>query len=441
MKHSIGLLVLAYFRFWSRLQLTKNPRAVIIGITGSAGKTSTRLAIVKVLEGRGVVKHSAHANSESGIPLNILGLHPRDYSLWSWFLLVLRAPLQLLLNWEHFDYYVVEMGIDAPVPPKNMDYLLSIVRPHLAVVTGIGLVHAAAFDSLVPDKDPRRRAAKLKQAIAKEKMKLARAIPRQGTVILNLDAPEIRALTPSLKARVIGYGARRAPLLIKTARVSRQGFAAEYVFAGETCRVETSAILPLHYSGTFAAALGVAKALGIPLRSAAAALSTYTVPAGRLRTFAGIRGTHLLDSSYNASPGSMREALALIKTVGRQAPKVAIVGDMRELGVASKHAHQELAALLMQSVDEVYLFGPETRTFTYPRLERAGFPVRHFETMAALTRYAKAHLPSGSWVLIKGSQNTILLERAVAALLADKRDQARLCRRGAYWDQIRAATP
>ena len=146
MKKILSTLILNYFRFLARLQLKKNPRATIIGITGSAGKTSTRLAIVHILKTRGIVKHTTHANSESGIPLNILGLHPTSYTYFDWFRLIILAPFKLLSNWEHFAYYVVEMGIDSPDSPKNMAYLLSILRPHVGVVLNASLTHADSFD-------------------------------------------------------------------------------------------------------------------------------------------------------------------------------------------------------------------------------------------------------------------------------------------------------
>ena len=94
----------------------------------------------------------------------------------------------------------------------------------------------------------------------------------------------------------------------------------------------------------------------------------------------------------------------------------------------------------MANCDICYLFGTSTLTYTYPRLQTAKFPVYHFTEMKSLTTHLKQNLPPKSWVLIKGSQNTILLERAVEALLANPSDRKRLARRGHYWDTIRAHT-
>lgn len=131
-------------RFWARLQLKKTAPDVI-GITGSAGKTSCRNAVKVILQEKYKVKVSYKANSESGIPLNILGIKPCDYSTIDWLRMVILAPIKLLTNWQVFEKYVVEMGIDSPTPPKNMEYLLTIVRPRTGIFLNALPVHTAFF--------------------------------------------------------------------------------------------------------------------------------------------------------------------------------------------------------------------------------------------------------------------------------------------------------
>ena len=116
----LQLAVLYYLRFWARLKLNII-RPDIIGITGSAGKTSCVQAIVAILGDSFRVKVSEKANSESGIPLNILGLTPNDYSVVDWLRLIFLAPIKALTNWEKYDIYLVELGIDSPRVPKNME--------------------------------------------------------------------------------------------------------------------------------------------------------------------------------------------------------------------------------------------------------------------------------------------------------------------------------
>lgn len=441
MKSIFSIFILAYFRLLARLQLKKNPRAVIVGVTGSAGKTSTRLAIGRILRTRGRVKTSAHANSESGIPLNILGLRPHDYSLLDWLRLAVMAPFMLLFNWEHYDYYVVEMGIDSPRPPKNMAYLLSLIRPHLGVVLNAGLVHAAGFDYLVKDRDSKRRATKLRQYVAREKMFLAQGIAKGGVAIINLDQPEFKRYRSRVVARQLTFGqSAGADLRLAKVTTGRTGFTLQLRYQSQDYTLHLADPFPQHFGYSLAAAVGVGVALGIPVRESLAALEGYRAPAGRLRLFAGQAGVAIVDSSYNSSPDTCLDSLRFFHQLAGHRHKLAVIGDMRELGGSTKLAHKQLAEWLINCVDEAILFGPATFAYTLPVLESHHFPAHHFTRMSDLTSYLRTHLPDHGWVIVKGSQNGILLERAVEGILQSPADAKLLCRRGPYWDKIRSQT-
>ncbi|MFH2085413.1 MAG: Mur ligase family protein [bacterium] len=441
MKKYLSHLLLHYFRFLARLQLQKNPQAIIIGVTGSAGKTSTRLALVHILCTRGQVKHSKHANSESGIPLNILGLTPTSYSLLDWLRLIILSPVKLLTNQEKFDYYVVEMGVDSPDAPKNMTYLLSIVRPHVAVVLNAGLVHTAAFDHLVKDTSPGRRASKLIKVIAKEKMQLARSVEAGGVTIINIDQKELVQEKKNVTARQITIGqSGKADLQILRSHLDSRGSTFRFRYQGHVYTLSLPDVYPEPFAYNFAAAIAASAGLGIPPSHSIPALAKYRAPAGRLQIFPGQNDSTIIDSSYNASPLTMLESLKLLKKLAGTKKKIAVIGDMRELGVSTKQVHKELADWLMEFSNEAILFGPLTGKYTLPVLLSHKFPVHHFTHMSDLTKYLRSRLSLHSHILIKGSQNTILLERAVAAILKNPSDLTHLCRRGPHWDKIRRAT-
>jgi UDP-N-acetylmuramoyl-tripeptide--D-alanyl-D-alanine ligase len=431
MKKIISNLILRYFRFFARLQLKKNPQAIIIGITGSAGKTSTRLALVKILRTHGIVKHSSHANSESGIPLNILGLRPSSYSFFDWLRLITLAPIKLLTNQEKFKYYVVEMGIDSPDSPKNMGFLLSIVRPHVAVILNAGLAHAKNFDHLIKDTSPLKREEKLVNVIAKEKMQLAKGISSTGVTVINIDQKQFVKEKRDVVARVLTFGkSDKADLcILPNFRFKYQEITHKLVLPDK---------FPDSYMYNFAAAIAAAAAIGIPPTISIPSLSEYRAPAGRLRIFKGLFDSTILDSSYNASPTGMLESLKLLKSMSGTRKKIAVIGDMRELGLSGKNVHKELANWLMQYCDEAILFGDLTGQYTLPVLDSKKFPVHHFAQMADLTKYLRGIVRPKSHILVKGSQNNIFLERAVEAILTSKDDVPQLCRRGPYWDKIRA---
>jgi UDP-N-acetylmuramoyl-tripeptide--D-alanyl-D-alanine ligase len=137
----------------------------------------------------------------------------------------------------------------------------------------------------------------------------------------------------------------------------------------------------------------------------------------------------------------MLEALTLLKHHARRKKKIAVLGDMRELGSMTKIAHKNLADWLMQYADEAILFGHYTREFTFPILKSKQYPAHHFATMSELNACLRSHIAKDSYVLVKGSQNQLFMERAVEAILANPKDVSSLCRRGARWDKLRRKTP
>jgi len=433
-KKYLAKFILNYFRYFARIQLKKNSKAVIIGITGSSGKTSTRLAVSHILKQRGRVKTSSHANSQSGISLNILGLTPKTYSFFDWLRLIILAPIRAWKLDEKFDYYVVEMGVDGPDSPNNMAYLLSILKPHIGVVLNVGLSHAQNFDYLVKDQNPTRRQQKILHLIAKEKMQLVKSLPLTGVAIYNIDSKELKMASHDIEARHFTFGKS------KSAKLQIAGNN-KFIYQGTTYALALPDVFPPSYAHTFAAAISVACSLGISPRISVAALSTFRSPAGRMRILSGINNSILLDSSYNASPHAMQDSLILLKKVAGTKKKIAVIGDMNELGTTTKILHKELAISLLEYSDEVLLYGKLTKLYVLPYLQSHNHKVFHFDRMQDLIAHLQKNLKQNTHVLFKGSQNGIFLERAVAACLSDKKDIKLLCRRGPFWDQLRRVSP
>ena len=435
-------LFLLYLRELAKLQLLK-VRPTVIGITGSAGKTSMRNAITAVLKDSSRVKVSDKANSESGIPLNILGLTPKDYSFFDWMRLALLAPLKLLTNWEAYDYYVVEMGIDSPHPPKNMGYLLTIVKPTIAVFLNALPVHSQYFDALLPKriKDPRQRAQRIADLIAKEKGKLIGSLPKSGTAILNLDDRRVAAFAKQTEARVVSFATHTpADLTARDIRISLSGFSVKVQEGSQTRVLNLPLLLDPHYAQTLVGALAIGRACGLSLNGSIHSLvKNFSLPPGRMTVLSGIKETTILDSSYNASTATMLSALDLLKEVatGR---KMAVLGDMRELGEISRVEHEKVAEAAARIADLIVTVGPLMRRFAVPKLRSLGFPRRNLASFVN-THVAAEALPEmvakGDTILVKGSQNTIFLEIVVRKLLRDRKDEKRLCRQTPFWNKKR----
>ena len=435
-------LILNTLRTLAHFQLKKNPRAIIIGITGSSGKTSTRLAVVKVLQTLGVVKHSIHANSESGLSLNILGVKLRGYRPWHWLLALLHAFYNLLFFFEKYDYYVAEMGIDSPLPPKNMDYLLSILRPDISIILGASTVHSAGFDNLVQDTNYNRRKAKILSLIAAEKMKLATNLPASATTIINLDSKPLKPYLKKINAKLITYGSDPHSILrITKPQLNNHGFSMSFKYQDQNATLMLVDPFSLEYGSTFAAAIALGLPQGMTLETAVRSLSTYRAPAGRMRLFNTQNQTHLIDSSYNASPSTMLSAIQTLITLSRNHKKIMVLGDMRELGSLTRRLHQDIATAIVPSAAIVILYGPAMQQYVAPYLKRLGLRVYSPQTMADLIKNLQSELSPGAWILVKGSQNQQFLERAVEAILEKKEDAKYLARRGSYWDSLRAKTP
>ncbi len=388
MKKNLSLIFLYYLRFFARLQLSKikflNPKLITVGITGSAGKSSTLLAAEAALKPELRVKTNYGGNSESGLPINILGLKNPNFSLLSWLKIALLAPIKLLTNWQSYDVYLFEMGIDSPRSPKNMDYLLSIVKPKIGVFLNVTPVHLENFSSL--------------DEIAIEKAKLVNST---STAIINSTDPLVKKYTHNRKT-----------IFIKSQKIDIPNY-----------------FLPDIYNISIGAAISIAKTLGINQKTAIENLkNNFHLPPSRSTILRGINNSTLIDSSYNSSPLATIEMLNFLNTF--KSPKIAVLGDMRELGSASDLSHQNLYQHAVKSADTIISIGPLCSRYF-------GLKAKKFMYWWQAADYLKNNLPENSTILVKGSQNTIFLEEVVKELLKSPKDVHKICRQSPYWLKIK----
>jgi UDP-N-acetylmuramoyl-tripeptide--D-alanyl-D-alanine ligase len=394
MKQKISLLFLKYLRFFARLQLAKinliNPKLIIVGITGSAGKTSTLLAAEAALKPNFRVKTNYGGNSESGIPLNILGFKNPDFSLFSWLIVALLTPFKLLTNWKIYDVYLVEMGIDSAQSPKNMSYLLSIVKPDIGVFLNVTPVHLENFSSL--------------DQIAEEKAKL-------------INNTQIAIINKS-DALVKKYSKNKHTISIKPVKIDIPNF-----------------VLPSIYDISLGAALAIANYFKINNSSSINNIkNNFHLPPGRSSVLKGINNSTIIDSSYNSSPLSATEMLNFLASY--PSPKITLLGDMRELGAVSKISHQNLYKTALNSADTIISIGPLTSRFF-------GSKAKKFMYWWQASDYLKNNLPQNATILVKGSQNTIFLEELIKELIPTNKlkhylSNDLICRQSKYWLKTKA---
>ncbi len=443
MKKKLVLFVLWYLRFFAKAQIRKiNP--LIIGVGGASGKTSLANFLYIIFNKKYKVKRGRGKNSETGIPLDILRINIKAYSNSDWLRALLLAPTKLLTDWEKYDVYIAEMGIDSPLEPKNMSYLLKIIRPKIGVLTNISLEHSVYFDPLVENDDLRKREENILKLTAEQESLLIKSIEKDGTAVLNIDDVNILKAKPEINANIITVSRKNksADFYIENVKNFVDEFIVQFVFNNKKYTLKIPNPLPIHFAYSFILSIAVANAYQISVEESIKALQNdFFLPPGRMSVFKGIKNTVIIDSSYNnATLSPILDLLSFIKEIGKQRRRIGIIGDMRELGTMSKALHEEVANKILETLDIAILIGPLSLEYIAPVLKRKSFNYYSFQHFTSSKKAILEIIKPKDMILVKGSQNTLFLERVVEMLLENRKDVAKLCRRGQHWDKIREKT-
>jgi len=396
-------------------------RPKIVMVTGSVGKTSTKDAVAAVLGTRFFVRASEKSfNSEFGVPFTILGVSNPWNNPFAW-LSILKNAFALLFLPNHYpNLLVLEVGADKK---GDLARMLRIVTPDAVVITRLPdiPVHVEAYAS--------------PEEVREEEFSPALALAAAAPLIVPADDPSVIERALRIPTRVISYGTsedalvRMSDVAFLEAEGNVVGMTAEVSMGEEraTCAVRGSVgrtqMFPV------AAAVATAHAFQIPLGEAVAALEGYEPPPGRGRLFAGKNGSIIIDDSYNASPVAVEEALATLKAFPGAKRRIAVLGDMLELGRYSVLEHERIGTLAGASADVIAAVGIRSRAFATAsgRTETI-----RFDSSASAASALAEEVRSGDVVLVKGSQS-VRTERIVRALLANSEDAVRLVRQEKKW--------
>ncbi len=438
MKKLLVSPILFYIKFWAKIALSIH-KPTTVGIAGSVGKSSARNAMFAILADRAKTR-KVSGNSETGVPLGILGIDITDYSLFEWARILVIAPFKIFST-IGYKYLVVEMGIDDPSPPKNMDYLLSIIRPDVSIDLNATATHTQQFEKLL-NKKPEgiSNIEFLIQKIAEEDLKIiTQAKPLLG--IYNGDDLHISKIMGNYHGRAHSFGDNSPNISYKKYVVNQAGTTFEFTIDGKNIEIKiTNQALPIVYREVFAAVLLCAKELKIDLHQASDSLNNkFSLPKGRSTIFTGKNKTLIIDSSYNSSAESVLTFLDLLSELCQKEERtpVLIMGDMRELGHEAEIEHKRVAKKINQTVKLLYCVGPLTQKFILPNIDPE-IESHWYETSKRAAEKLLENLPDKSIILVKGSQNKIYLEEAVKLLLADPKDIKRLCRQSSYWMRVKS---
>lgn len=445
MRKLIFNLVIFYLRVFAVWKL-KRIKPLIIGVTGSIGKSSCVYLLNTILSTKFKTKATFHGNSETGLPLEILGLRKllENNSPLDWLKILLATPLASLFSQDSFDVLIAEMGVDEPFEPKNMSYLLKIIQPRIGVLLSIAPVHTEQFMAVVDLKkgDLERQ---LLEKIAQEKGLLVTTLDKTGTAIINIDSPYIRKLIPQIKAEVATVGeTASSDFRLIDHRLSLSGSTFMVKVNDRTYQTKIRHLLLFREFGiTMLSVLVVAKKLGLKIEDVIDRIEDgFEMPPGRQTVLAGKKNSLIIDSSYNCSPKTLEIFLETVSQLKVKGKKILVLGDMRELDELTASAHQQAACQAAKVADYIITIGPLMQQYFLPELIRLGFPknqIDAFSTAEGVGQFIVDRLLStGDLVLVKGSQNTIYLEEVVKQLMADPRKAHQLlCRQSEYWQSLR----
>ena len=354
-------------------------------------------------------------NNEIGLPLTIIGVESPGKSYFGWLLVFLRALRLLIFTDKKYPkILVLEMGVDRP---GDMDYLISIAPPQIAVVTAVSYSHLEYFGNL--------------NNIKKEKQKLVESLDSHGLAILNFDSEPVCEMASVSQARVMSFSLNhqsdiKAQDIIYT--FSRDGYELYGInfklnYQGSIVPVFMKNVMsePALYASLAAAAVGLHFKMN--LVEIADSLSDFSLPAGRMNVLPGIKHSFIIDDTYNSSPEA---AISAVKILGKikidnNAKKYAIMGDMLEIGSFTEEGHQLVGKkIATEQIDVLVAVGERSRDFIRGAKE-AGLEdeqIFYFDKPEEAGRFLQNRIKEGDVLLIKGSQGA-RMEKVVKELIAE----------------------
>lgn len=351
----------------------------LAAITGSAGKTTTKEMLATILAGVGPVYATrGNLNNEIGVPLSLLALE------------------------EHHEFAVIEMGA---ARPGDIHYLVDIAEPDVALVTNARAAHLAGFGSV--------------EAVSAAKGEIYVGLRAGRVAVINVDEPWAAAWHEQADgARVVTFASRAGAVAdVVAENIVTRADGNDFVLVANGERAAVSLQVPgRHNVDNALAAAATATALGISPTLIAGRLAAFTGVAQRLQVRTAVTGARLIDDSYNANPASMRAALAVL--AANDGRKIAVLGDMAELGTVEVNEHLALGREVAElGIDTLVATGPLSRN-TVKAFGKKG--IWH-GTIDEVIDWCRRETGAGDTVLVKGSRSAGM-DRVVSALAGNGRD-------------------
>ncbi|MGB4762196.1 MAG: UDP-N-acetylmuramoyl-tripeptide--D-alanyl-D-alanine ligase [Candidatus Saccharimonas sp.] len=416
--------VLKKLQKYVRRYFTKHPEVKLIAVVGSVGKTSTKRALADILSQRYRVRmHEGNHNTEFSVPLAILGINypAKVHSPLAW-LAVFRAAALRVKSPADVDVVVQELGTDKP---GDIQAFGGYLVPDLAFVTAVTPEHMEFFGNI--------------DAVAQEELSISQYA---RFTLINRDDVEARFAAFENSPNFSTYGTTNAAEY----HLEQRGFTIESGYRAAVYAPEFPQIFEViarvygeHSLRPVVGAIAGAAKMGLTPTEIANGVALIKPVPGRMNLLRGIDGTTIIDDTYNSSPAAASSALQTLYSLGVDdvPQRIAVFGDMRELGTSSQVEHEKLGALCDPNMLAwVVTVGPESEKYLAPMARQRGCQVHVAANAIAAGEFVRSVTEEGAMILVKGSQNTIYLEECVK-ILCDMTEDAELVRQSESWMRIK----
>jgi UDP-N-acetylmuramoyl-tripeptide--D-alanyl-D-alanine ligase len=393
----------------------------IIAITGSAGKTTTKEIIRELLSSEFDVLASTEGyNTEIGAPLVLFGekVPEKMNSILAWTAIIWRCYLRAFFQKNLAEKVIIEMGADHP---GDISYLSRLFRPDKAIVLTVLPVHLESFLNI--------------EAVAAEKATLLQNIKKGGRAYLNADDPKVIEMRTPEKVKKMTFGTTPgADLVAKNIKSELTGMSFE-LWEGEQKQDLSVRLYGEQLIYPLLAAIAVARSEHISYAKIKSTLKNVTPTKGRMNVIEGTRGSIIIDDSYNANPESVLRALDFL---GRQeGRKIALLGNMNELGNYEREGHERVGEAVAKNVDLLITVGQIASKYISGAANAAAMSkeaIKNFQSAKEAGEFLSGELRRGDIILVKGSQNKVRLENAIVKFMAHPEESDKvLVRQSEFW--------
>ena len=419
MKTTFKKIITHILQIESRLVLAKY-KPKVVAITGSVGKTSTKDAVYAVLSKVTYVRKSEKSfNSEIGLPLTILGLPNGWNNPFVWFNNVFKGLWLFLMPHKYPKWLVLEVGVGKP---DDMKKTASWLKTDTVIITAIGDTpsHIEFFES--------------RKHLVDEKSQLIKTLKKDGFLILNADDETVLEMKTKTKNLTTTYGFKEgsdvrgsSDSILYNKQNEPEGIIFRVDKEGNSLPVVIEGVFGRNHVYASLAALAVSSVLKLNIVNAINALKNYEVPPGRMRFLKGINDSLIIDDTYNSSPFACESALKTFGEISSTGRRIAVLGDMLELGKHTIEAHRNIGKIAKEYCAVLVVVGPRAKSIKEGAMEAGMNMDKIFEFADSMEAgdFIKTFVQRGDMILVKGSQG-VRMERVVEKILLDQENKKKL---------------